>query len=332
MVTLQEIAERAGVSTATVSRALSGKGRVAQSTRKRILEIAHSLGYSPPKNQEVTVSVFYSGRLRSVVDDTFYGAVLEGIEREASRLGARVVFSSLPDDPRRAVAGSLPDQCGGAIIIGADVKREQIQWLMDAGLPLVLVDNQLPEGDVDAVVINNRQGMRLIVSHLAELGHRAIAYVGGPQHHTSLRQRYQAFVEHLGALSLELRSELVQIVEDVDYSFITGQVGADRLLGTGLPFTAVVCDNDDVAAGVIQELVSKGIAVPADVSVTGFDGRDVQFRPRLTTVEVARTQIGAMAFSRLDQLMKGDHTVPTTITVSTRLMVNESTARPVGTF
>lgn len=346
-VTIADIAREAGVSPSTVSRVLNGKGRLAESTRQRVLKTAQTLGYQTDTTGGI-VGILYTRRLRVLIADPFYGAIMESAEETFRRWDHRVFFSTLSDPEYDAKHLFKNFHYAGLLLVGGDIPSELVRRLQEIPVPLVLVDNEMPELGVDALVIANDQGARAATNHLIELGHKNICYIGGPISHPSLYQRQQGFLAAMAAANLPVKEGWVFTDPTLEFGAQLGFAGFKSIVAnTGVSPnsatsagttatapaatapaapTAVVCANDHVALGVLQACAELGLRVPEDIAVVGFDDIPTHFGPPLTTVRVHTHQMGCMAAQRLYELITGTNNHPIKIEVSTQLVVRASTA------
>ena len=353
-VTIVDIAKRAKVAPSTVSRALTGKGRIASKTRARIVQIAQEMGYeganlSAPHK---AVGILYSRRLRYLIGDAFYGSVMEGVEVSFRSWGYRVFFSTFEDqsDLEELLAQEAHD---GFIVVGGDATPEAVHPLVAAGTPIVLVDNEFPDHPTSAVVTANVEGSRALTKHLLTLGHRRIGYVAGPLAHVSLRQRVEGFKQAMAeaASTPGIDSAIDSGVDrwivagsKGDFGFETGVSGFRELWGVrGLKPTAILCSNDMVALGVLHAAQAQGLSVPGDLSVAGFDDVVQNAHPQLTTMSVPCREMGVRAARLLYEAIGGTPShdtlrpapsssntrpAPLKIVLYPELRVRESTAPP----
>lgn len=294
--TISDIARAANVSISTVSRALNGKGRVSAATREKVRKVAQELGYRQEYAPRGSIGILFPSRLSAAIGESFfYGLIMEGAEETFRRWNFTTSFSTLRDpanDLRRVSESWRHD---GYLLMGGDLPQPFVRALKETGVPLVLIDCELPELSVDAVVIDNIGGIGQATYHLAELGHRRIGYIGGPQSHPSLAQRYAGFIAAMQSAGLDVDPHMVENSDDP--SFLGARVGYEgykKIRARGAKPTAIVCANDYVAQGVIEAAVEIGLKVPHDLSVVGFDDVKTHFGPPLTTVRVFKRQMGSM--------------------------------------
>jgi LacI family transcriptional regulator len=337
-VTLVEVAARAGVSPATVSRVLNGNYPVAESTRQRVQQAVRELDYVV--NAHARALLHSTSGIVGVVlndaSDPFFAGIARGIQGAAAETSRLSVICNSEGDPEQEFAfldllrGHRAD---AVILVGAAPEDEEYlaeatsraKGLRSTGTRLVLCGRPSPGDDApgDVVAIDNVGGSTAITRHLLELGHRRIAYITGPDGRTTTTARLAGFRSALAEAGIEPDDDLLV---HGDFSRQAGRVAVERLLAAGHEFTAVLAANDLVAAGAANALRAAGRRVPDDVSLGGYDDLPtaVDVWPNLTTVHVPLEEIGRkaveLAFGPADQ-----HAV---VTVPTALVVRESTAAP----
>lgn len=324
-VTIHHIAQVAGVSASTVSRALSGKGRISQATRERIKKMAEELGYQPnalarglATRSTYAIGVVIHKRHLPLDERSFYGLVLEVIEAEVTEHGYHVVFSTLRD---HALPNFLEERrVDGVIFLGTDMESAVIQEVRSK-LPVVLVDSALPE--IVSVVGDNEGGGRLATLHLLEHGHRAVAFVAETLSDPSFCDRFQGYRKALAERGIPLEKRwVIEGGRRPD----TDQVAMEKFLRLRKLPTAIFAANDFMAVGAIHALRQAGLRVPEDVAVVGFDDGALAtvVQPPLTSVRVPREEMGKVAASCLLRLLQREMVVPGRIVLPTTLTVRSS--------
>ena len=313
---IKDIADRAGVSTATVSRALSGSGLVAEATEKRIRAAALELDYRPniaARNLRMQRSMAILLVVRDV-SNPFYLEIFKGVEAEARAAGFSVLMGNANNDPLRAAEYFEMLQDGhadGMILMTGALGDEAVRSLKGpVRKPLVVALELIEDLDVPNVHIDNRKAAYEAVQHLIGLGHRRIAHVQGPMpEYMSIMRRegYQAAMSDAGLL--------VADGYDLpgDYTLERGQSACRELFSRKDRPTAIFLANDEMAIGAINELRRLGFSVPSDVSIIGFDDIFLSetFYPPLTTVSQPRDEIGRQAMRMLLKLISGEaNTLP----------------------
>lgn len=329
--TLGEVAKRARVSTATVSRVLNGADGVRPATRARVLRAAEALNYTPNLNARALAGAPTRtlGVVVSNIANPFFLDIFRSVEAGARARGYEVVVAHTdyaPDRLAASVAAMVGRRVAGLALVVSETVPAMVAALAGADRPVVLYDGGSHglRGVVN-VRANYGAGMARVVEHLRGLGHRRLAFVG---HHTRLgplHDRREAFAAAAAEYAPRAR---VMAVESTD-GLAGGRDGVRRVLDAGFRPTAVACVNDLMAVGAMRELRARGLAVPGDVSVTGFDNIALaEFaEPPLTTVDVPREAIGRLI---CDALLSapGAPAAGAEVVVETTLVVRASTAGP----
>lgn len=326
--TLATIAEAAGVSVATVSKVVNGRGDVAPETRARVQELLHQHAYLPPvfrrpgPVERPTIEVQFQGRLKPYVAEA-----LEGIIAAAAELGASVVISKASRDPHWA--RDLVSNGRRALIAFTSVyTAAHVPELARVGLPLVVLDPlHLPDSRVNSVGATNFAGGLAATRHLLSLGHRRIAHLGGPAMAVCNQARMHGYRAAMEAEGVPVSDVYVRTGE---FTYETGLVGGAELLGLEEPPTAVFAGNDEIALGVIVTARALGLRVPDDLSVVGFDDTSLarMASPPLTTVRQPLREMGGAALRTALRLAKGEKAESHHIELATELVVRASTAPP----
>lgn len=328
--TLADIAQAAGVSVATVSKVVNGRGDVAAHTRARVQELLYQHDYLAPvfRHTEAlespTIEVQFQGCVKSYV-----AQALEGIIDSAAESGASVVISKASRAPHWA--RDLVSAGRRALIMVTSVYTAvHLKELARAGLPLVVLDPlHLPDSRVHSVGATNFSGGLAATRHLLSLGHRRVAYLGGPAMAVCNQARmhgYRAAMEAEGARVPDA------YVRPGEFTYQTGLLGASVLLDMEEPPTAIFTGNDEIALGVIEAARLRGLRIPEDLSVVGFDDTDIarMASPPLTTVRQPLREMGGAALRTALRLVNGDKVESHHVELATELVVRASTAPPRG--
>lgn len=319
-VTIRDVARVAGVSAATVTRALSTPDVVRPATRDRVREVAATLGYHPNRAARGLITG-RTGNLGLLVPDLanpFFPGIVKGVQSRALEADHAVFLADTDEDPA-AEAGlvrKLAKQVDGMVLCSPRMAEQELRAVARE-VPMVLVYRRIP--GVPSVTAEFLDGMRQAVSHLVALGHRRIAYVAGPRSSWANRERVRS-------LRTVARSSDVDLVEmgSVTPQFQGGVSAADRVLAAAV--TAVIAYNDLVALGLLHRFAARGVAVPDDISVLGFDDIPLaaMVHPALTTVALPQGQAGQAGVDLLlDLLDNRDKAVRREL--PTQLMVRGST-------
>lgn len=328
--TLTEVAEKAGVSAITASRALRGQSHVAAATRKKVLAAAAELNYTPDVvaqtmrgSSSKLIGVFMVGFRSMVLHD-----LLVGIENEAHRMGYDliVVNVAIYDNGRTAGADVTLKLCDGVIWLLPNGEHSLMAKLETGQLPCVLVNFAARQVALPVVIGANHAGACELVNHLIKLGHRRIAFVGGALHTGQSMERQRGYEEALRNAGIPLRQEYLA---SGNFVFDSGLNAARSLLALPERPTAIFCANDDMAFGALQAAAELGLRIPADISIAGFDDVPAAsaVTPALTTVRQPLDAIGGRAVDELVALIGGRTRHVSKIELPTRLVVRESTGR-----
>jgi DNA-binding LacI/PurR family transcriptional regulator len=322
--TLQEVARRARVSTATVSRVLNQGAAVKSSTRARVLKVIQELKYSPNLHAQSLAG----GRSRSIgvivsnIENPFFLDVYKTVEAGAHAAGYEVIMANTDYSSERLVTSirlMLGRRLAGVAAIVSEMDAALIQELSSQRIPVVFYDVGTPRPNITNIRVDYRGGMAKLTSYLYSLGHRRVGYVG---HHATLGP-IQERVQALKDATTTYPGLEVDTATDAD-TLEGGRQAARVLLARSPRPTALICVNDVMAVGALRELRARGLRVPEDVSVTGFDNVTLaQFAvPALTTVHIPREQIGRTICACL---MRDDVAREQEFVVEPELVVRDST-------
>jgi DNA-binding LacI/PurR family transcriptional regulator len=326
------IADAAGVSVPTVSKVLNGRADVAPETRERVERLLAEHGYQRPAGSRRRARL---GELIDLVinelDSAWAVDLVSGVEEVAESVGLSVVVSAVHSRSTltRQWLDSLTRRGSqGVILVLSQLTGAQREELERRAIPFVFVDAvQRPDPDVPSVGTTNWNGGFDATHHLISLGHRRIAAIGGPPQVMSTQARLAGYRAALEAAGLPGDADLVRFG---DFRYDGGFQATVALMDLAEPPTAIFAGSDLQALGAIQVIRQRGLQVPDDVSVVGFD--DLVFSswtaPPLTTVRQPLHEMGAAAARTLLSLMQGEKPQPTRIELATSLVVRESTAPP----
>jgi DNA-binding LacI/PurR family transcriptional regulator len=323
--TLTGIAAEAGVSVSTVSKVLNGRTDVAAGTRDRIGRLLRSNGYRVASGLPFGVADLLIGSLQG----PWAEELIRGAAEAAREAGQSIVVTTVETD---ADFGHWLDRAagrgtGGVLSVLHLPGPPERRRLASAGIPLVVIDPPTEPGTgIRSVGTTNWQGGMAAARHLAELGHRRIAAIGGPERFWSANARLDGYRTALLRSGLPVDESLVGRDE---FSVTGGRSQASRLLDLPEPPTAIVAGNDNQAFGVLQALAERGLRAPADVSVVGFDDVLATWAtPPLTTVRQPLAAMAAAGFRMLRLGAEGSPAQPEHVELATTLVVRNSTAPP----
>ena len=328
---IKDIARLARVSHPTVSRALQNSPLVNAETAARIRKIAEATGYraSAVARGLVTRRTKTIGLVVTTVGDPFASEVVCGIEETANDHGYAVFLADSNGDPEReknVVREFAERRVDGILVTSSRVGALYLPLLKEMMVPIVLLNDQYPGEFVHSVMINNMDGMRAVMDHVTGLGHKRIAYIGAVNGYQTDTERFAVYREALQKAKIPIAAELVVHSDGLPG---TARDVTERLLGLGEPPTAICCYNDMTALGAMRAVRARGLRIPDDISVTGFD--DLFFaaysEPPLTTVRQPMRKMGQLAMENLLKLMN-DRRAAAQIWVDAELIVRGSTAAP----
>jgi LacI family transcriptional regulator len=323
---LEDVARRAGVGSATVSRVLNGKPGVKSSTRQRVLRAVEELKYKP--NLHARTLAGGQSRVLGVVManlyNPFFADIYHAIEINATQQGYETVLANSSHDVRllKASVRRLLGQKVAGLGVFPEMEPAVVEELLEARIPVVLYDVEEAVNGFTTFHFDHRKGMRMLLNLLYALGHRCMAYIGAPLFVRPTEQRRLEFLETTARYGAE--SLVITPVED---GFAGGREGTRELLRSGFAPTAILCVNDWVAVGAIRELRNQNLSVPRDMSVTGFDNISLSefCCPSLTTIHIPRVEIGRMVVAGLVPDPSGAPPVPRRIFLGPELVLREST-------
>jgi DNA-binding LacI/PurR family transcriptional regulator len=330
VVKLKHIAEEAGVTVSTVSRALSAGDRVSADLRQKIIRIAEARGYQRKKTTRV-VSYVIDRRFFSLTSH-FYNRIIEGISERLKEDSFTLQFDPVDTEKFSAESINLKNLAG--MIVTSSFHSDFVIQARKLGLPVVLVDQFIPSAYIDSVLIDNYDGTMVGMQYLKSLGHSRIVYLAGElqplQDSDRLSEigyadRLSGYRRAVDQLGLDSDPDLIV---PCGFSIRGGYEEMKKYLTAAkVPATAVMAVNDIVAIGAIEALKQRKIGVPAQVSVLGFDDIDLasDVIPKLSTMHVQTKTMGRIAADRLLQLVNGAEAGFTKTVIRTKLLVREST-------
>jgi len=296
-VTIKEVAAKAGVSVATISRVLSGKGRVRETTSRRVMETCQAMRFTPHGvAQSLSLRRTHTvGLLLPDLHGEFFSEVIRGIDGEARRSGYHLLVSGFHSDRQEmtAVFRAFRGRVDGLIVMSPDRDSAMLASHLPQGFPLVLLNSV--GGGSRAITIDNFGGAQAMMLHLRTLGHERIAFIKGPEQNADAAERLRGYRENI--------NEPVEI--EGDFSEEAGFAAGKELGASRRGITAVFAANDAMAVGALGALREARVRVPEDMALAGFDDIPIAryVTPHLTTVSVDIAQLGRRAFD----LLMSDH-------------------------
>ena len=325
-ITIADVAARAGVSQASVSRVLNGKQSVDPAIVRSVRAAISTLGYSP----SVAARSLVHGRNNTIamvvpdLENPLFQGILRGLSRAAASDGYRVLVADTAEriDEEESTAVEARQRCDALVLCAPRMPEERLRRLVERVDPVVVVNRQLRGAEVPIVGVDYVHGIRDLLEHLSALGHRRIAYVSGPAASDSNAERLRGVAEALAA-DPGVRIDVIPGGSRLDDGYEVAEAVLDA---TRNGVTAVIAFNDLVALGLMTRLRELGIDVPGELSIAGFD--DVPMSrfatPRLTSMSVPRGEIGAQVWARLRTLIAGGP-IEHSVLFRPRLEAREST-------
>ena len=330
--TIRQIADLAGVSIATVSRVLNGRDDVAPETREAVRQIIREHGYTANRSARGLSAgrTGLVGILVPMVFPAYFAGILAGASEALTERDLPIALSPTGGEHDREVSviDRLHGLTDGALIILPEESGEELERLQDNGYRFVVIDPLMPLAErIPSVSAAHTSGADQAMQHLLELGHRRIAHIAGPRGWVATEDRRRGYHAALAAAGILPDPALtVETTPEIAH----GQDAAGHLLNLPDPPTAIFCFNDNNAIGAIQAARARGLRVPEDLSVVGFD--DVEgatiVTPKLTTVRQPLAEMGRTGVSLLMRLLAGERFETLHVELATRLVVRESTAPP----
>jgi LacI family transcriptional regulator len=325
--TLQQVAEHAGVSTPTISKVLNGRPDVAPATRERVLRVLREHDYVPRGASTLPMAHKHIELVFDALNNPNNLAMMKGVIQAATEHASHVAVSTVAEDinARQWVNELKRTGRAGIIMVTSRLSAEQLKRLDEAALPLVLIDPINPvDQPLPSVGVSNWQGGLTAVQHLLELGHRRIAMLRGYECLVD-DARYHGYAAALSGWGIDIDRDLVA---RANFHFEPAVRAAAKVLRLPDPPTAVFAANDLEALGVIEAARQNGLSVPHDVSVVGFDDSlyASASSPGLTTLRQPLVQMGETAYRILSDLIQGRPMASARVELAATLVVRGSTA------
>ncbi len=330
-VTIKEVAERAGVSQSTVSLVLNNKRAVRESTREKVLQVIREMDFHPRRSAR-TLASQKTGNIGFVISDAhftraepFYTRIFLGCEFEARQFDYYILLTSVENTfsakkmPRFLKEGNVD----GVIAAGSMNDR----WLYEIrkmGVPVVLIDYYPPKQKWPCVLIDNAEGAHEAVRYLQNLGHTKIAFIGGSVYHPSIRERFRGYSLAMREKGLDFEKWVVR--DEQETRAEDGLSAMQKILSRDEWPTAVFAANDAMALGALKAIRARGLRVPQDISIVGFDNIEVTNHtdPPLTTMRVRMEEMGAKAVTMIRDMIEQKNSLQEKILVPVDLIERES--------
>ena len=299
MATIYQVSDLAGVSLATVSRVMNNNAKVSDKTKQKVLDAMKELGYRPNATARSLASNRSDsvGLLVSELHGPFFGQMMGGTESELRDAGKHVIITTGHCEEDKEIDGIeflLSRNCDALILHVEAVSDEYLIALHKGKVPVVLINRYIEEMAESCITLDNTLGGYLMTKSVLEKGHREIAYISGPLWKDDSSKRLEGHKQALQEFNVPFNEQLIY---QGDFTQDGGSNGLIALLDTGIPFSALVCANDEMASGVLATARQKGMDVPKSLSVTGFDNiiyAKLLF-PTLSTIDYPIRKMGHMA-------------------------------------
>ncbi|MFS0868616.1 LacI family DNA-binding transcriptional regulator [Paenibacillus xylanilyticus] len=332
---LRELAQLAGVSKSTASRVISGNGYASPEVRERVLKAVEQLRYKPSAVARAMVAkrtynigvIVFRDKL-PIVSHTLYGRIIDEILMAAEAMGYSIFLKTDREMSLRSTDYMLEQRVDGLILVSR-LQKNVIDYVKNFHIPYLMVNGSTEDPDVVHLVSNDETGGERAAEHLYESGHRRFFIIAGPGEHRSHSLRLAGFRKRLESLGVSSGKEGFTIVESPESSFQSGRKLMEEHYAAFREgrYSALFSTNDMLALGAMKVLLERGVRVPEEVSVMGYDNTEVagMYHPSLTTVSVDAAGIGRDAVSILDQLIGGEESVPRLIEYESEVIVRQST-------
>ncbi len=332
---VRDVAKAAGVSTATVSRALNQPHQVSDELRKHVATVAANLNYIPDPAARALSSqkTFRIGALIPTIANSIYSRFVEALQRRLRQSGYSLVLANydFDEDLEMEEARALVESGIDALVLAGKQRSADLYELLDSRkIPYLLISIYLPDGPHRCVGYDNLAGAEAMARYILELGHREIGLIEGPADvNDRAKLRTRGVMDALEAFDVALPAKRIA---RRSFSVRNGREALAELLKADPGITAVICGNDVLAIGALLEAQARGLSVPEDLSICGFDGLDVaqEMVPPITTMHVPTALMGLQAAESLISLLSGEDT-PQSVRIDTRLIPGGSTAPPRAT-
>ena len=331
---IKEVADRACVSTATVSRTINGSDVVKPRTAEKILRVIRELGYYPSTQARALASgkSRILGLIISDIINPFFPELVKSFEFAATRHGYEVIIANTDYNPERmatCVRRMIERQADAVAIITSELERHLIDELSRRKVPIVFLDVGKVRPLMNNISVEYGKGIREAVQHIVSLGHKRIGFIAGPHTLKSARTRRAAFLKCISECGIE---DSQRIVVEGNHKVDGGDKAMTHMLSLSDPPTAVLASNDLTAIGAMRAITRARLRVPDDISLIGFDDIELSLctQPPLTTIRLSRAELGQKAFDALYRNLSGESSKGEEIKVSKSLILRKSTAAVNG--
>ncbi|SHF23622.1 LacI family DNA-binding transcriptional regulator [Caloramator proteoclasticus] len=330
--TIKDIAKKANVSITTVSLVLNKKdSNISDETRNKIMKVVDELNYTPNKIAKglITKKTNTFGLIIPDIANPFFPEIVRGVEDVANNNGYNLILCNTDDNPKKEEKYTkiLIEKCvDGIIFISTSKSKDNnIKLLKKYNVPYVVLDRDVDNPDSPYIHTDDEKGMYEVVKFLIKNGHKKIAYISGPKENTTSQKRKNGYIKALKEMGIPIKNT---IIREGNYKIDGGQYCIKSLLDSKEEFSAVACANDLMAIGAMEALKSRGILIPDDISLTGYDDIYISkiTTPKLTTVEQPKYELGRISTETLLKIIYGIKVHPIEIKLEPKLIVRDSVA------
>jgi LacI family transcriptional regulator/LacI family purine nucleotide synthesis repressor len=334
MLTIKDIARKAGVSVATVSKVMNGYDDIGEVTKAKVLKIIEENNYRPNANAQslrtnksFLVGLFFKDHQDSGVKHPFFRGIISGLEEKLLENNYdMILFSANWEDQFSYLEKCEFRNVDGAILMGMPRDDPKLPELLNAKIPSVFIDLDMSAERASYIISDNEEGARKAVRHLAELGHQKIATIEGEEITVPTQKRLAGYKAEMEAQNLEIRDEWVI---QGRFSVDGGCQAMKEILRLEDKPTAIFCQGDEIAVGAMQAIEEAGLKVPDDFSIVGFDDIEISqyLNPALTTVGQKKEEMGIEAAKMVIELINNQEEKVEPEIIDTELIVRNSTRR-----
>jgi LacI family transcriptional regulator len=330
--TIKDVAKKAGVSLSTVSLVLNHKKNVSEETVKKVQHAIDKLDYHPRRSAQGLASK-KSGNIGFILTsdhfshaEPFYTKIFLGSEFEARKHNYYIILTTIDHKfTKKSIPRLLLEKNVDGVILAGKVPDGLIHYIQQIDVPIIFIDYFPANGSYPAVLIDNIAGAKQAVKHLIKKGHDQIAFVGGDITHPSIQERFLGYKQALEETKIPYNENLVIIDEDYPGDK-NGYSALCKLRKRKSSFTAIFAANDAMAFGCMRCLKEKGVKVPDQIALVGFDDVDVswQMEPQLTTMKVDKEDMGAIAVKNMVDMIASHKKSLGKILVPVELVIRNS--------
>ena len=328
--TTKDVAKKAGVSQATVSRVLNGHHYVNVDTKEKVFKIIKELGYQP-NHIARSMALQKTNALGLIVSDIvnpFYSEIAKNIIDEAKRLGYEIILCNTDHDPEVQnfyIEFLKQRRVDGIIFASVKLKDKEVERLVTANFPCIFINSRLKLKKASFVVTDNKEGAKLAINHFIDLGHKRIGFISGPSTISTAQERLEGYKEALLAKGLAIDDNYIK---DQSFNPKYAYQATIELLNMPVPPTAIFVANDIMAFKVMEALLDLDLDIPGDVAIIGYDDVVMSGHKRigLTTVAQDKSKIGRLAVEGLIQMVNtGSQTIkPVHTLLKPRLIIRDT--------